>query len=217
MSKGIGPTQRAILAELEHAGRPCSAVELAATMTGTPDPSPAAIVSVRRAINALAGRRLLECGDLRSNLYHGQRIGLYAWLPGQSLPDTHSPVEHTGDAAAVVRLLIDAWHKANELDRDVAASGLGAPPSLEAVPYRWITWKGRRMLQGEERARRMALLRTLRAMESAGEVAIHIFLESGRFAWIVPANSCTVTHKCNSATDNPAQVFRVDVEGVNHE
>lgn len=204
MSKGPGATQRAILAEVQRAGRPCSAVEIAATLTGTAVPSAAAVVTARRAIRGLAARRVLECGELMNVLYQAaQRTGLYAWLPGQPFPDHLRPVEKTGNAPAVVRTLIDAWHTAEELDRSIAAEGLGEAPSPAAVPYKWLTWQGKRLLQGEPEAQVMAILRAVRAMERAGEVATYIFLDSGRIAWVDPGIRCKVRETCNGATDNP--------------
>lgn len=201
MSKGPGATQRAILAEVQRAGGPCSAVELAATLTGTAVPSAAAVVSTRRAIRGLAARRVLVCGELLNVVYQAaQRTGLYAWLPDQPLPDHLRPVEQTGNAAAVVRALIDAWPTVEALDRSIAAAGVGEAPSPAAVPYKWLTWKGKHSLQGEPEAQVMAILRAVRAMERAGELAIYIFLDSGRIAWVDPVNRCTVTDKRNGAT-----------------
>jgi hypothetical protein len=88
MSKGMGTTQRAILAELEHAGRPCSAVELAAAMAETADPAPSVVVSVQRAIKTLAAKGLIETGRVTMNSTgrYRYRAAMVCWLPDSSAP-----------------------------------------------------------------------------------------------------------------------------------
>lgn len=90
MSKGLGKTQKYIMDFLAKEGTYKTAFELAA-WKGVPEgempvqPSPSAVVSMRRAIRALAERRLLNCGiaPYRRDLGGPQ---LVCWLPDQPPP-----------------------------------------------------------------------------------------------------------------------------------
>ena len=95
MSKGLGKTQQFVLDRLMAKGRALSAVDLAGD-TYFPEydtwewkpPTPARVVSVRRAINGLTERGLIKSGLARKVDYG--RIDareLFCWLSDQSPPN----------------------------------------------------------------------------------------------------------------------------------
>jgi hypothetical protein len=86
MSRGLGKTQRAILAELKQG--PARTDEIAKSVYRTSHPTRAQIVTVRRAIRTLEQSHLVECGEYYSDTgkldqfgRHIHNLYLFAWLP----------------------------------------------------------------------------------------------------------------------------------------
>src|SRR5262245_51860527 len=113
MSKGLGKVQRSILASLKD--KAWRSDYIACVVYQTETPTPAQIVSTRRAINKLAEAGLVECAEYISSTDNDIRGAyLYAWLPG------HKPKEHNWRAflRAVERGITDPqqWEAMGLLD-----------------------------------------------------------------------------------------------------
>ena len=90
------------------------------------------------------------------------------------------------DVPDAVCSLLASWPQADDISRSVASYHLGAPPTPDAVPYRWLTWQLRKKVRGEDHAIYNALRRTIGRMDAAGEVITYSFTDNGHYAWIVP-------------------------------
>lgn len=113
------------------------------------------------------------------------------------------------DVPAAVLQLIAAWPAADEIDRHIATEGAGLAPHPDAVPYRWLKWKLRSIVSGEEHATYNGLRRTVDRMCADGSMKAWRFTATGHYAWLVLLHkSVTKPQAAPAADQDPGLVER---------